>query len=222
MAHLKIVENHAFSQEGKGAQNCLCRKVGPFVEAWSPVDQQLIDIPNNENCGLKTDSLKSSSESQENFEKPIVLAGRKLGQFAKMSDSSLQLGNKVIQRNNDQPTHMDKLKESSSDDPLELIEDELDDTIDWTDLKSYKTSQYKAWSDCNSVCSTSSSLMERSACDSEGNFRRRFSERRKSSQLTRRATVTEFDRKPWNYGAGGSQYQKLLYPFGKNKRNSVI
>ena len=34
LAHLKIVENHAFSQEGKGAQNCLCRKVGPFVEAW--------------------------------------------------------------------------------------------------------------------------------------------------------------------------------------------
>ena len=35
LAHLKIVENHAFSQEGEGAQNCLCRKVGPFVEAWS-------------------------------------------------------------------------------------------------------------------------------------------------------------------------------------------
>ena len=34
LAHLKIVENHAFSQEGKGVQNCLCRKVGPFVEAW--------------------------------------------------------------------------------------------------------------------------------------------------------------------------------------------
>ena len=34
MGHLEIVENHAFSQEGEGAQNCLCRKVGPFVEAW--------------------------------------------------------------------------------------------------------------------------------------------------------------------------------------------
>ena len=33
LAHLKIVENHAFSQEGEGAQNCLCKKVGPFVEA---------------------------------------------------------------------------------------------------------------------------------------------------------------------------------------------
>ena len=33
MAHLKIVENHAFSREGEGAQNSLCRKVGPFVEA---------------------------------------------------------------------------------------------------------------------------------------------------------------------------------------------
>ena len=36
LAHLKIVENHAFSQEGEGAQNCLCRKVGPFVEACPP------------------------------------------------------------------------------------------------------------------------------------------------------------------------------------------
>ena len=34
LADFKIVENHAFSQEGEGAQNCLCRKVGPFVEAW--------------------------------------------------------------------------------------------------------------------------------------------------------------------------------------------
>ena len=33
LAHLKIAENHAFSQEGEGAQNCLCRMVGPFVEA---------------------------------------------------------------------------------------------------------------------------------------------------------------------------------------------
>ena len=35
LADFKIVENHAFSQEGEGAQNCLCRKVGPFVEACS-------------------------------------------------------------------------------------------------------------------------------------------------------------------------------------------
>ena len=34
LAHLKIVENHALSQEVEGAQNCLCRKVGHFVEAW--------------------------------------------------------------------------------------------------------------------------------------------------------------------------------------------
>ena len=34
LSALKIVENHTFSQEGKGVQNCLCRKVGPFVEAW--------------------------------------------------------------------------------------------------------------------------------------------------------------------------------------------
>ena len=33
LADLKIVENNAFSQEGEGAENCLCRKVGPFVEA---------------------------------------------------------------------------------------------------------------------------------------------------------------------------------------------
>ena len=33
LAHLKIVENHAFSQEDEGARNCLCKKVGPFVEA---------------------------------------------------------------------------------------------------------------------------------------------------------------------------------------------
>ena len=30
----KNCRNHAFSQEGDGVQNCLCRKVGPFVEAW--------------------------------------------------------------------------------------------------------------------------------------------------------------------------------------------
>ena len=40
-AHVKIVENHAFSQEGEGAQNCLCRKVGPFVEAWQTLSQGL-------------------------------------------------------------------------------------------------------------------------------------------------------------------------------------
>ena len=33
LAHLTIVENYAFSHEGEGAQNCLCRTVGPFVEA---------------------------------------------------------------------------------------------------------------------------------------------------------------------------------------------
>ena len=34
LAHLIFFENHAFSQEGMGTQNCLCRKVGTFVEAW--------------------------------------------------------------------------------------------------------------------------------------------------------------------------------------------
>ena len=41
LAHFKIVENHAFSQEGEGAQNCLCRKVGPFVEACLVVLQTM-------------------------------------------------------------------------------------------------------------------------------------------------------------------------------------
>ena len=105
---------------------------------------------------------------------------------------------------------------------LDMFEDGIMYRTDWhISSPGGRTAHEKAWSECNSVCSTPSSWMERSF-HSEGNHKRRFSQRRRSLQMTRRASVTEFDRKPWNYGAGGSQYQKLLYPFGKKKRNSVV
>jgi len=73
----------------------------------------------------------------------------------------------------------------------------------------------------HSLCSTPLSWVPRTP-QSEGGWRRRCSERRRSLQLTRRASVSLLERPPWNYGAGGSQYQKLLYPFGKKKRYSVV
>ena len=78
------------------------------------------------------------------------------------------------------------------------------------------TPSFRSWSDVTST--SGSSLLERS-CDSEQSFRQNFSYRRQS----RRVTVSDIDsRKPWNYGAGGTKYQKLLYPFGKRKRSSFI
>ena len=47
------------------------------------------------------------------------------------------------------------------------------------------------------------------------------SSRRSSISSRRSSTVSIDERPPWNYGAGGTQYQKLLYPFGKRKRLSV-
>ena len=32
-----------------------------------------------------------------------------------------------------------------------------------------------------------------------------YHQRRRESQLMRRVTIAAFDRKPWNYGAGGSK-----------------
>ena len=47
------------------------------------------------------------------------------------------------------------------------------------------------------------------------------SSRRSSISSRRSSTMSIDERPPWNYGAGGTQYQKLLYPFGKRKRLSV-
>ena len=44
--------------------------------------------------------------------------------------------------------------------------------------------------------------------------------RRSSVSSRRSSTISIDERLPWNYGAGGSQYQKM-YPFGKRKRLSV-
>jgi hypothetical protein len=73
---------------------------------------------------------------------------------------------------------------------------------------------YGDWRDRRSVANFTQ--LKRSF-DSEGNFQRHCQERRRSSMVTRRATVAEFDRKPWNYGKGGSKYKKLLKYFAKKK-----
>ena len=73
---------------------------------------------------------------------------------------------------------------------------------------------YGAWRDRRSVASIAQ--LKRSS-DSEGNFQRHCQERRSISMVTRRATVEEFDRKPWNYGEGGSKYKKILNYFAKKK-----
>ena len=77
------------------------------------------------------------------------------------------------------------------------------------------------WSDSNSVSSSGSSLVERSL-DSHGscNKSRLFSTSRRTS-LSRRATVTTCDRKPWNYGAGSPSCQKLLWPV-EIKKHSLV
>ena len=47
-----------------------------------------------------------------------------------------------------------------------------------------------------------------------------ISSRRSSISSRRSSTMSIDERQPWNYGAGGTPYQKL-YPFGKPKRLSV-
>ena len=47
-----------------------------------------------------------------------------------------------------------------------------------------------------------------------------ISSRRSSISSRRSSTMSVDERQPWNYGAGGTPYQKL-YPFGKPKRLSV-
>ena len=76
--------------------------------------------------------------------------------------------------------------------------------------------QNSTWSECNSVCSRPGSAMERSFC-LEDQQRKRLKERRRSLQIPRKISITEFEKKPWNYGAGGSEHL-----FGKKKRNSVV
>ena len=80
--------------------------------------------------------------------------------------------------------------------------------------------QTTAWSECNSVCSRPGSVMERPSF-SEDQERRRLKERRRSLQIPRRISITESEKKPWNYGAGGSEYQEQ-HPSAKKKRNSVV
>ena len=74
---------------------------------------------------------------------------------------------------------------------------------------------YGAWRDRRSVAGF---IQLTRSSDSEGNFCRHFTERRNSSLVTRRATVAEVGRKPWNYGAGEageSKYKKLMKYFKK-------
>merc|ERR1719369_2631724 len=72
---------------------------------------------------------------------------------------------------------------------------------------SSESSQLKAFSDCSSVYSAGPYFLDRSS-DSEGYFKRKYFGRRRVSQFNRRATVAEFDRKPWNYGAWGLRYRR--------------
>ena len=79
---------------------------------------------------------------------------------------------------------------------------------------------YGAWRDRRSVASFTQRTR---SSHSEGNFQRLCTERRSSSMGTRRATIAEGGRRPWNYGAGvtgGSKYKKLRKYFEKKK--SVI
>jgi hypothetical protein len=57
----------------------------------------------------------------------------------------------------------------------------------------YNTPDLKSWSDCTSVCSTSSSTQ-----DPEGNSRKRLA---KTVDMSRGRRDTSFDKRPWNYGA---------------------
>ena len=84
----------------------------------------------------------------------------------------------------------------------------------------YHNSPNRDWVSRRSVCGSTISMMDRSTFSEQGHGRR-FDERRRSLQMPRRISLSELEKKPWNYGAGGSQYQKH-YPFGKNKRNSVV
>ena len=185
-----------------------------------PIDMQL-----NEDCQTTHNQSLLTEQSHKVTTDRDILEGK--SGLVPSHNSSVNSGQWTDQAEltsesvNNISSESDEMQEDfSSSDPLEHLEDEFYDDIACDELPDFKRSaSIKAWSECNSV--SSSSLMDRS-CDSEGTFRRSFSVRRRTSTLTRRATISQFDRKPWNYGAGGSQYQQLLYPFGKRKRNSVI
>jgi len=95
--------------------------------------------------------------------------------------------------------HFERFQGSPIKDSLDLVtaesaakhETDQHGDHDHTSVVNYKPSECKTWSDCNSVCSTTSSLP-----DSEGNIRR-YS---KVSIESRLGTDTASNKKPWNYG----------------------
>ena len=109
---------------------------------------------------------------------------------------------------------------------------EFDKSFNIDDLNQFEAdtvSELDTRSEYNSPYSKLSSRIPRiNRSNSCMSFKRRCSlqslphnsSRRSSISSRRSSTLSIDERPPWNYGAGGSPYQKL-YPFGKRKRLSV-
>ena len=122
--------------------------------------------------------------------------------------------------------------------PLVYVENlEHDDSVEFDksfnieDLNSFDddtVSEMDTMSEYNSPYSKHSRIPRINRSNSCMSFKRRCSlqslphnsSRRSSISSRRSSTLSIDERPPWNYGAGGSPYQKL-YPFGKRKRLSV-
>ena len=108
---------------------------------------------------------------------------------------------------------------------------EFDKSFNIEDLNKFESdtvSELDTMSEYNSPYSRHSRIPRINRSNSCMSFKRRCSlqslpqnSSRRSSISSRRSSMLSIDeRLPWNYGAGGSPYQKL-YPFGKRKRLSV-
>lgn len=108
---------------------------------------------------------------------------------------------------------------------------EFDKSFNIEDLNHFESdtvSELDTMSEYNSPYSRHSRIPRINRSNSCMSFKRRCSlqslpqnsSRRSSISSRRSSTLSIDERPPWNYGAGGSPYQKL-FPFGKRKRLSV-
>ena len=108
---------------------------------------------------------------------------------------------------------------------------EFDKSFNIEDLNNFESdtvSELDTMSEYNSPYSRHSRIPRINRSNSCMSFKRRCSlqslpqnsSRRSSISSRRSSTLSIDERPPWNYGAGGSPYQKL-FPFGKRKRLSV-